>query len=608
MKSKTTNSQKSHEINFIQRYLFLNCPKCHEIPFLSFNNLYPQKINIKCDKCQKDPDQPIIIPLDNYLQTMKNIDLLKDKNKCITHNNFLDIFCYKCHIQFCSKCDENNKHISHKTKTIEKIFTKEKIEKGKKILEHYKDYLKKYIFEFMDKYINKFPKSRQYYIKNDLIKHYINDMIQFFHFYDCILLNYDIDYPNYYQQMNLNYFFKYLDDKAELTNLNEVKLERIFKYSNNNFINKKMHEVDNLIKGDSLDFSDSYIPDAIVINEEFILIEFEDNYKLYNYKNKKYISTLDIKENNLNNYNDFLIYQIYKDIIVIKIYKNGTSKIKILSLFENNFNGLLLLDQEFNFTIKRIKEINNNLLGIIAHQRIEIYKSSENFDDIPNILKNNKLINIKLEKITSIEFSEEVYDFIQTSDKEYIICLYVNNCIIYKSKDFSIFKKIQIDQVEEAEVISINKPKIKTFLDEGKFKNIIQSTNGNYIIGGRNIAIINSKDWSFKVLYDENIKRRTQGYYSGTENTLIYSDFVLTYFNKLICRRFFHEVYMTHFGEDGGSSDYERSLCIFDFNPEKNTLNKISFDKSARIQKIFINSNNEVIIIDVNYIKICYMD
>ena len=43
-----------------------------------------------------------------------NPDLLKDKNKCITHNNFLDIFCYKCHIQFCSKCDENNKHISHK--------------------------------------------------------------------------------------------------------------------------------------------------------------------------------------------------------------------------------------------------------------------------------------------------------------------------------------------------------------------------------------------------------------------------------------------------------------------------------------------------------------
>ena len=65
---------------------------------------------------------------------------------------------------------------------------------------------------------------------------------------------------------------------------------------------------------------------------------------------------------------------------------------------------------------------------------------------------------------------------------------------------------------------------------------------------------------------------------------------------------------MTHFGEDGGSSDYERSLCIFDFNPEKNTLNKISFDKSARIQKIFINSNNEVIIIGVDYIKICYMD
>ena len=595
MKTKTKKVQKPFDIRYNQKYLFLNCPKCHKIPYLSFNNLCPQNINIKCDKCQKDSNQPLIIPLKNYLQTMKNIDLLKDKNKCFIHNTLLDKFCYKCHIQFCTKCEKNKKHLSHKTKIIEKIITKEKIEKGKKTLEYYKDYFKKYIFKFMDEYINKFPKSKQYDIKNFLMKQYINDMSQFFHFYDCILLNYDIDYPNYYQQMNLHYFLKFLFEKVELNNLNEKKIERIFKYSNNNFINKKMNEEDNLIKFDELDLSDVY--NAILINEEFILLKFSDSIKLYNYKNKKYISTLDIKEKYLDNY-----FHIYNGIIVI--YRE---KIQIFSLFENNYKGMLLLEQEVDLDIKKIKRINNNSLGFMTYEKIEVYKSSDNFEDIPNLLKNNKSYTIKLDKITSIEFSEEIYDFIQTSDKEYIICLFVNNCIIYKSKDFSIFKKIKIDQIKEKKYYFDHKPKIKSFEEEGKYKDIIHFNNGNYILGGRNIGIINSNDWSFKVLLDEKIKREDYGYYSQTKTDLIYSGFILTYSNKLICKRYFCKEYGCTF--DGSiESSIENGLCIFDFNPEKNTLNKVSYDKSWSSEKMFINSNDEIIVFDWKNIVIYYID
>ena len=595
MKTKTKKVQKPYDIRYNQKYLFLNCPKCHKIPYLSFNNLCPQNINIKCDKCQKNSNQPLIIPLNNYLQKMKNIDLLKDKNKCFIHNTLLDKFCYKCHIQFCTKCEENKKHLSHKTKIIEKIITKEKIEKGKKTLEYYKDYFKKYIFKFMDEYINKFPKSKQYDIKNFLMKQYINDMSQFFHFYDCILLNYDIDYPNYYQQMNLHYFLKFLFEKVELNNLNEKKIERIFKYSNNNFINKKMNEVDNLIKCDELDLSHVY--NAILINEEFILLKFSDSIKLYNYKNKKYISTLDIKEKYLENF-----FHIYNGIIVI--YRE---KIQIFSLFENNYKGMLLLEQEVDLDIKKIKRINNNSLGFMTYEKIEVYKSSDNFEDIPNLLKNNKSYTIKLDKITSIEFSEEIYDFIQTSDKEYIICLFVNNCIIYKSKDFSIFKKIKIDQIKEKKYYFDHKPKIKSFEEEGKYKDIIHFNNGNYILGGRNIGNINSNDWSFKVLLDEKIKREDYGYYSQTKTDLIYSGFILTYSNKLICKRYFCKEYGCTF--DGSiESSIENGLCIFDFNPEKNTLNKVSYDKSWSSEKMFINSNDEIIVFDWKNIVIYYID
>ena len=447
----------------------------------------------------------------------------------------------------------------------------------------------------MDEYINKFPKSKQYDIKNFLMKQYINDMSQFFHFCDCILLNYDIDYPNYYQQMNLHYFLKFLFEKVELNNLNEKKIERIFKYSNNNFINKKMNEVDNLIKCDELDLSHVY--NAILINEEFILLKFSDSIKLYNYKNKKYISTLDIKEKYLENF-----FHIYNGIIVI--YRE---KIQIFSLFENNYKGMLLLEQEVDLDIKKIKRINNNSLGFMTYEKIEVYKSSDNFEDIPNLLKNNKSYTIKLDKITSIEFSEEIYDFIQTSDKEYIICLFVNNCIIYKSKDFSIFKKIKIDQIKEKKYYFDHKPKIKSFEEEGKYKDIIHFNNGNYILGGRNIGIINSNDWSFKVLLDEKIKREDYGYYSQTKTDLIYSGFILTYSNKLICKRYLCKEYVCTF--DGSiESSIENGLCIFDFNPEKNTLNKVSYDKSWSSEKMFINSNDEIIVFDWKNIVIYYID
>ena len=43
----------------------------------------------------------------------------------------------------------------------------------------------------------------------------------FFHFYDCLLLNYDIENPNYYQQINLHNFILRLRDKPYLLNLNE---------------------------------------------------------------------------------------------------------------------------------------------------------------------------------------------------------------------------------------------------------------------------------------------------------------------------------------------------------------------------------------------------
>ena len=236
------------------------------------------------------------------------------------HKNYLDKYCYKCNIQFCSKCEIYKEHSSHGFKSIKKIITKEKIEKIKSIVNDDKNYLKKYIFDFIKEHMNKFPKNKHLYITNSLIKPYINSMKIFFHFCDNILLNYDVEYPNYYQQYNLNKFLPFFTEKTFLRDLNEKKLERIFKYINGNFLSQKKEE--NLLTKDCLSFSNNYILNSLVIDNEIIVLVFEDKIneiKIYNYKTNNLISTIDTKFPDLENQysGNLLLKQINKDIFAI---------------------------------------------------------------------------------------------------------------------------------------------------------------------------------------------------------------------------------------------------------------------------------------------------
>ena len=395
MKKNCKNSKEIYDIIYNQKHLFLNCPKCSEIPYISFNNHYPEKINIKCDKCHNSSE----ISINNYLSNLKGDDLLKDK-KCLTHGNFLDKFCYKCHIQFCSECETSNHHSSHRIKTIKKKITNEDLEIRKKIINSYKDYFKKYIYDFMNNYINKFPKNRHYYIINNLIKPYINDMKNFLHFCDCILLNYDIDNPNYYRQCNLKNFVDSLRDKPVLCNLNEKKLERIFKYTNNNFLNKKSNGGNYLIKKDLFNSPNGKILHTLLIDEDLIIIVFEDGLKLYNYKNKEYISTLDIRENNNISFDSLKLKKINRVIfVVIMPISYDSSQIKICSIYPKN---KILFEKKCDFYVKNIIKIKNDLIGILLRDKIEIYKFSESFENISDLLKKEKQFTLKCEKITNI--------------------------------------------------------------------------------------------------------------------------------------------------------------------------------------------------------------
>ena len=586
---KTTSKRKvvtKYSIEYNKKYLFLNCPKCKEIPFLSFNQKNPEKIHIKCDKCLNNSE----IDLNNYLSLLSDNNLFNNKNKCSKHNNYLDIFCYNCHIQFCSKCEEYNQHISHTIKNIKQKISLEKVENAKKILESNKQYLEKYISDFMNGYIKNFPKSRHYFITNNLIKPYINDMKIFFQFCECVLLNYDVFYPNYYQQSNLNKLLYYLSEKSTLLDLKERKLEKIFKYKNNNFINKKLAiENNNLEIKITLSFFPKKILKSLVLDDDLILIAFRDNLntlQVYNYRNKQFIS--EIKTNTDNSSYNIKLKQINKDIFAIIFYEKYYScTLKVYSIYSNN----ILFEKAFNFIVKIIKKVNYNSFGIVYYNKIEIYKSNEKFENISKLLKSDTKYDPKFEISTNIK-TQRLYDFIITSNQLYLIALTHDKIILYKKKDLYIFKEIKIKE-EDIDI----------------FTNINELNDGTFILGGRIIATLNINKCCYTILYNDKIPRINVSYLTGTEKNLNYSNFILTYFNKLICKRKYVEILKCHYDDvDDEILKNEKALCIFNFNYDSNIIEIIKIDRSNRISNLYMNNNDEIIITNENEIQVCYSD
>ena len=258
-KSSTKTSKEIENIIFNKSNLLLNCPYCKEIPYLSLNMNNITKINIKCDKCNKN----ILMNLSDYMTKLSTNNLLSNL-KCSEHNNFYDKFCIFCNIQFCSKCKLAENHSLHKIKNIKKIIKKEKIENAKNIIENNKNYLKRYISEYLK--INKYK-----YVINKLLIPYINNMKYFFHFCDCVISNYDLDYPNYYQQWNLNELLYYLNEEV-LLDIKSNKPESIFDYNTNNFMNLKNLEKNILQIKDTINFDKDKIEDVLIIDDELILI------------------------------------------------------------------------------------------------------------------------------------------------------------------------------------------------------------------------------------------------------------------------------------------------------------------------------------------------
>ena len=563
-------------ITFSEKYLFLNCPKCKEIPNFCFNEKNPENIDIKCDRCNTE----LQLNLENYLSNLSSENLLKNKNKCISHDNYLDKFCFKCHMQFCTKCEINNNHHSdHCIFRVKKILFSPKIEKAKYSIQTKKDYFKKYISDYINEKLPKIQKSRHDFIINNLMKPYINSMKNFFLFCDNVLLNYDPEFPDYYQQKNLINFLELLDKLSSLINLKNTKFESILIYSNNNFINKNNN---NAILNDLIDLSNdkiSEISDALFLDDEFIVLALKNiSLKIYDYQNKNYITKIEnnFGEKNIK-FNEIKLSQIYKSIFAVILKSSNLSIIKLNSINKNTLT--VLFEKKFDTEIKYIKKINNNSLGIVFGSYLEIYSSVDNFENI-----SQKNIS-KFEILNKIQTPQKIADFIITSDDLYIIIACLEKIYIYKSNNLNFFKEIKL---------TVNGDDIK-FIDDNKI-----------IYSGKDIGIFTINDSSYKLLFDEKINGITDSYLARTWDYVNYSNFALT-FNKLICKRQLKTIVSTAFEDDEDEITFKEALYIFDYNPERNTVKLSQEFKDLKVVNIYKNYNDEIIVVQEKRVSIFYI-
>ena len=237
--------------------------------------------------------------------------------------------------------------------------------------------------------------------------------------------------------------------------------------------------------------------------------------------------------------------QINKDIFaVILCIEYYLSTIKIYSIYSNT---TVLFEKKFDCYVNSIRKISNNSFGVGLRGYIEIYKFNEKFEDISEIIKSKQNYIPKFEIISKLQIPMLI-DFIKTSNQLYIIALCLNNIKVYKSKDFSLVKEIKIN--EEFEILNE--------IDDDKI-----------ILAGKIIGIFNINQWSYTLLHNDNIPELQMSYLSGIENYIDYSNFVLTYFNKLICRRKNKQIFKCHYEDvDDKVITDEKALCIFNFNPE----------------------------------------
>ena len=553
--------QNLYEIEYKKDLLFLNCPQCKQTPNFEFVKNDPDILIINCLNCQNKSEKN----LSDYLQTLSKYDSLPEL-KCDKHNHFLDKFCQKCNKQFCSECDINNHNNCSPIKTISKEITKEKIGKIKAMIEITKEDFKKYIKNYMNGNFVNLDYDIQSAIIEALLKPYIKKMISFFHFCDCVLSNYNTEYPDYYQQKNLELIIPIFDEKVNLKSLSESEPESLFIYEENNYVKYAPKQIKKQNKKGKL-----------------ILDKVKNSYKL------PLLNSLQINEN----------IEVIIDADGLKIYKNGvcSSIIKSSHYGEKRFHKInneafvIITKETLNETFIEVYSLKHN--EIIYSSRFLNFRYIFNLDSDKFIIASSSWIDTnKIEDKKVIRVSSQNMD---RSNYEYVDSILIPNKIC-----FAILRRKVIDLYNKDDLSLVKTIQIECDV----FKRFYKSNDDRIFLGGFKIGFLDVTNWRVTVIRDDGMKR-FQGYLAGVENDLNYSDIVVTDSNSLICIKYLKQVERSTYDDVPDRIIGENTdVCVFNFNAENNTTVLMESKRGLNPKSIYLNEKDEIVITCSNEIQI----
>ena len=131
--------------------------------------------------------------------------------------------------------------------------------------------------------------------------------------------------------------------------------------------------------------------------------------KVYNYKSGNCIATI---ENLYETDSVFFLNQICEDLFSVILYKSDNQT--ILKIFSIKSNNKILFEKSFEPEIYEIKKFSDYSFGLLLkYNCIEIYKSSESFQEISDSLCLKENYTLNLENIGKVEIPG-IIDFAYT--------------------------------------------------------------------------------------------------------------------------------------------------------------------------------------------------
>ena len=549
---KSLVDQDISDIKNIKDNLFLNCPQCQSTCYLSFNKKYPYNIDINCNNCQNNTE----VFLEDYLNNL--YDPLKVV-KCEKHNTFLDKFCYKCHKQFCSQCDMDAHYNCYPIKHIMKVISKERLEQVKIKMEECKKDFENYINTFMDNYLPNQPNDTHQFIIESLVLPFIQNMKSFFRFCNYAILNYNVDFPDFYQQMNLKVILSIFNKKIELMELSH-NFEYIFNYQVNNYFSK--HRV-NLTLSETKGLNDVIVFDTFYLNNEIKVTNNNDKIRIY--KNGECIKTLDKQKYKVN------FFKINEDCFAIVSKDEEFSSVEIFSINVNDkiFYKAFNKSQRFHgcFSLE-----DNERFGIGSVNIIEIYKVEG-----PNV-----------QKVSEKSLQKYTLDMVAIPSNKCIAVLGKN----LGESELDLYNKDDLTFVQN---ISLN----------SDFDKFYQSNNGIIFLGGYKIAYFDYNNSRVITIRDDGITA-----FTPSANTEInYSNIILTYFNRIICKKSFYQITGSTYEDCPNKiSANEETVYVLDFDIEKKTSTLIENKKDIYPIDLYLSEKNEIVIPVFNIFRVYNLD